>query len=90
MSIKLGAVGGIVLNQNYGNLYQQTVDIQVATNTLLDDRLDALEAANVNLTRIVLLNNQQSQLENQALIDRVAKLELIIKELTGIDSREPQ
>jgi len=84
MSLKIGSLGGIVLNQNYGNLYQQTVDVQVATNTLLDDRLDALEAANMDLTRIILFNNQQSQLENQALIDRVAKLEFIIKELTGI------
>ncbi len=85
MALKFGSIGGLVLNDGYKNLYQQTVDVQVATNTLLDDRLDALEAANVNLTRIVLLNNQQSQLENQALIDRVAKLELIIKELTGIN-----
>lgn len=78
------------MTNTFGNLYQQEEKKQNNVIDALTHRLDALEAANVNLTRIVLLNNQQSQLENQALIDRVAKLELIIKELTGIDSREPQ
>ena len=83
MSLKIGSLGGIVLNENYGNLYQQTVDIQVATNTSLDDRLDALEAANVNLTQLVLYNYEQYQLEKKELIDRITILENRLDRLTA-------